>query len=177
MSEELNILEIFDERVVDCDMDVTTKDQAFRHLSKLLLEAGYIDDLEQFVADIYEREAVEETGIGEGIAIPHGKSDAVKKLGIAVGKCRGTIDDWGSLDDEPIKTVFLFCVSKSQYGEVQLRMLNKLAGSLAKGNTMDLVKEMTCYQDLIDAFSNQDNAVKKVTDIEELKDDIEINIL
>lgn len=172
----MNVIDVFDKRVVDLEMDVKNKDEAIRLLSQHLKDAGYIDDVESFVQDIYLRESEGETGIGEGIAIPHGKSDSVTNIGIAVGKCKQPIE-WESLDGEPVEVIFLFCVSKSAYGDTQLRMLGDLAARLGRGNTVDLVKEMKSFDDLIAAFSDGSEAESHAEDIEELDDGaIEINI-
>ncbi len=171
----MSVIDVFDKRVVDLEMDVQNKEEAIRLLSQHLKDAGYIADVEEFVQDIYLRESEGETGIGEGIAIPHGKSNSVTNIGIAVGKCKHPIE-WESLDGEPVEVIFLFCVSKSQYGAAQLRMLGELAACLGRGNTVDLVKEMTSFDDLIAAFKSGGDTETSKDDMEELDGDIEINI-
>ena len=73
----MGISEILDKRIVDFDIVANTKDEVLKHLSKLLLENNYISDGDQFVQDIYLREKEGLTGIGQSVAIPHGKSKAV----------------------------------------------------------------------------------------------------
>lgn len=80
------VKEILDKRVIDLDMTAKTKDEVIRHLAGLLHEAGYVDDLEGYIKDVYLRESEGITGIGGHVAIPHGKSDYVDKVGIAVGR-------------------------------------------------------------------------------------------
>jgi PTS system fructose-specific IIA component len=169
----MSVLDIFDKRVVDLNMDVKNKDEAIRLMASHLKDAGYIADVEEFVADIYLREKEGCTGIGEGIAIPHGKSDSVKNIGIAVGKCRHPID-WETLDGKPVEVIFLFCVSKSRYNTDHLKLLGDLAGRLGSGNTIANLKKMKTYDELLQAF--QDNSSAPVNDMEEMTDDIEIKI-
>lgn len=169
----MSFIEVFDKKVVDLHMQTTTKEDAIRHLSGLLKECGYIADIEEFIKDIYIRENEGITGIGEGIAIPHGKSDSVTKIGIAVGKCENDIA-WNSLDDKPVKVIFLFAVSKEQYNTNHLKLLSELAGKLGRGTTILNLKKMNTYEELITAFSDDENV--SVEDIEELKEDIEINL-
>ena len=103
------VKEILDKRVIDLDMNAKTKDEVIRHLAGLLHEAGYVDDLEGYIKDVYLRESEGITGIGGHVAIPHGKSDYVDKVGIAVGRTHDMVE-WESYDGEPSQLFFLFAV-------------------------------------------------------------------
>ena len=94
------VKEILDKRVIDLDMTAKTKDEVIRHLAGLLMEAGYIQDLEGYVKDVYLRESEGITGIGNHVAIPHGKSDYVDHVGLAVGRTRDMVE-WESYDEQP----------------------------------------------------------------------------
>lgn len=147
------VKEILDERVIDLNMNVKTKDQVIRHLSELLKNAGYIEDLEGYIKDVYLREKEGITGIGGHVAIPHGKSDHVGRVGIAVGRTRDMID-WESYDGEPSRLFFLFAVpSDSEGAKDHLRLIAELAGKLGNDVTMKKLQKAETYEDLIGAFS------------------------
>ena len=74
-------------------------------MSKLLFDSGYIDDVEAFVRDIYLREAQGVTGIGNGIAIPHGKSASAKQPEYRHCYTESSIE-WETLDEKDVDTVF-----------------------------------------------------------------------
>jgi len=167
----LSVLDVLDRRVVDLNMKAKVKDEAIRHLSGLLKEAGYIEDVEEFVKDIYERENEGITGIGEHIAIPHGKSESVRNIGIAVGKLDSMIE-WESLDDKPVDLIFLFAVSKNQYDSSHLKLLGDLAGRLGRNNTIKKLREMNDFDDLLEAFG--EDTQSNVEDMEILSGEIEI---
>lgn len=167
------VMDIFDERVIDLNMKVKDKDEAIRHLSNLLKKAGYISDIEAFVADIYLRESEGVTGIGEHIAIPHGKSESVTRIGIAIGKTDNMIE-WESLDNKPVNIIFLFAVSSSMYDTEHLKLLGDLATRLGRNNTIKRLSEMKNFEDLIEAF--QDGEQVNSEDMEELTEDFEIVI-
>lgn len=99
------VKEILDKRVIDLDMDAIDKDGVIRHLAGLLKAAGYVEDLEGYIRDVYLRESEGITGIGGHVAIPHGKSDYVDQVGIAVGRTRERIE-WESYDGEPSQLFF-----------------------------------------------------------------------
>ena len=109
------VKEILDKRVIDLDMTAKTKDEVIRHLAGLLMEAGYIQDLEGYVKDVYLRESEGITGIGNHVAIPHGKSDYVDHVGLAVGRTRDMVE-WESYDEQPSDLFFLFAVPADSEG-------------------------------------------------------------
>ena len=147
------VKEILDDRVIDLDMDAKNKDEVIRHLAGLLKDAGYIEDLEGYVSDVYAREQEGITGIGGHVAIPHGKSDHVEHVGIAVGRTRSMID-WESYDGEPSQLFFLFAVpSDSQGDKEHLRLIAELAGKLGNDTTMERLQTASSYQDLVEAFA------------------------
>lgn len=147
------VKEILDDRVIDLDMDAKNKDEVIRHLAGLLKDAGYIEDLEGYVSDVYAREQEGITGIGGHVAIPHGKSDHVEHVGIAVGRTRSMIH-WESYDGEPSQLFFLFAVpSDSQGAKEHLRLIAELAGKLGNDTTMERLQTASSYQDLVEAFA------------------------
>ena len=110
----MDLSEVIDENIIDLDVKGTTKDEVLRELSQRLYDNGYISDVEQFVKDIYVRESMGITGAGNHIAIPHGKSSAVNKITIAVGR-------------------FLVCVSDDEgFAQNHMRLLAELAGKIGK---------------------------------------------
>lgn len=147
------VKEILDRRVIDLSMRVKNKDGVIRHLAGLLKDAGYIDDLDGYIKDVYLRESEGITGIGGHVAIPHGKSDYVDKVGIAVGRTEDMIE-WESYDGEPSQLFFLFAVpSDSEGAKDHLRLIAELAGKLGNNQTMEKLQHAETYEDLVAAFS------------------------
>jgi len=129
---DLKIEDILDEETMRVDLPGKTKDDAIYKLAELLFEKEYIKEIDSFIKDIYYRETLGKTGIGNYIAIPHGQSESVLKNGIAIGKFAEEIE-WETLDDKPVRIVCLFCVRKGDGGENEhLKMLAVLAGKLGK---------------------------------------------
>ena len=82
----MEIKDIIDTKIMGVDLEGTTKDDAINVMAQILFDAGYINDLQSYKDDIYYRETLGKTGIGNYIAIPHGLSKSVVKNGIAIGK-------------------------------------------------------------------------------------------
>lgn len=102
----MEVKDIIDLKTVKTNMNVNTKEEALKELANLLLENGNISDEKGFIKDIYVREAEGQTGIGNYLAIPHGKSAYVKKIGVAIG-INSTEIPWESLDDNGVKGIIL----------------------------------------------------------------------
>jgi len=149
----MTVKEILDKRVIDLKMSADNKDEVIRHLAGLLKKAGYIENLEGYVKDVYLREEEGITGIGSHVAIPHGKSDTVKKAGIAVGRTRQMVE-WESYDEEPVDIFFLFAVPSGNDGAKEhLRLLAELAGKLGNESIMGRLQAASTYEELLETFS------------------------
>ena len=106
----LDIKEVLFDENVCLNLKATTKDEAISEMTKMLYRNQVIEDQKTFIKEIYERESEGITGIGDGIAIPHGRSKTVKKNVIAVGRTKTGILDWESFDDKPIDCIIMFAI-------------------------------------------------------------------
>lgn len=133
----MKLQDVLDERIIDLHMKATNKDEALSVLSKRLKDAGYIDDIESFKKDIYQREAEGMTGIGNFVAIPHGKSDSVTNVGIAIGKLDEAIE-WETLDGNGVQLIFLFAVSNNhEYARNHMLLLAEIARKLGNDEAIE----------------------------------------
>jgi PTS system nitrogen regulatory IIA component len=107
----MKILDFLEPSSVTVELKGQKKPEIITELCQLLLKAGKIQDAAAVTSVILEREKLGSTGIGQGIAIPHGKCDAAKSLAAAVGISRKGID-FESLDGEPVHVVFLLVAPK-----------------------------------------------------------------
>ncbi|MBP2633171.1 MAG: putative IIA-like nitrogen-regulatory protein PtsN, partial [Firmicutes bacterium] len=105
----MDLSTIIDEKRINLELDVANKEEALDALADMLIKSGVLSSKEGFIKDVYLREAEGQTGIGGGIAIPHGKSKSVLKTSLAIGRTKKPIL-WESLDDEPIQCIILFAV-------------------------------------------------------------------
>jgi len=146
--------DILNEDIIDLNLKGKTKDEILRELSQQLFKAGYVDNVENFVTDIYLREKEGITGMGNHIAIPHGKSSSVKKIGIAIGRTKHAIA-WESYDNKPVNLIFLFCVSDdSNFATNHLRLLAELAGKLGSDERIAKLLKAKSKENLINILCN-----------------------
>ena len=145
----MELSEVLDKNIVCLDLDADDKDDALRKMSAMLKKEGYIKDVDDFVKDIYFRESEGITGIGNGVAIPHGKSDSVCRIGIAIALLKHPIA-WESLDNNPVDLIFLFCVSGDKnFAQNHMRMLSRVAGRIADDDLLKEIKESTTSERVV----------------------------
>jgi fructose-specific phosphotransferase system IIA component len=113
------------EDLIQLELQSKTKNDVIQECIDLISKAGEITNKEEFKKTILEREQLETTGIGDGIAIPHGRTDAVKQLVIAFGKSKDGID-FQSLDGNPAYLYFMIASPQNASG-VYLRVLAKIS--------------------------------------------------
>lgn len=112
--------------------DITTKQKAFSFLTEKLYQAGKITSKEAFLKAIYERESESVTGLENGIAIPHGKSDTVKQAAFTVLKTAAPVSDYESLQpNNQVQLIFLLAIPTAEAGTTHLDILSELATRLA----------------------------------------------
>ena len=96
----MRITDLLDKRSISLDAAPKTKSEALDMAVDLMVKSEKISDREAYRKQVYLREEESTTGIGEGIAIPHGKCDAVKKPGLAAMVVKNGVE-FEALDDEP----------------------------------------------------------------------------
>lgn len=142
---------------INLDLKVENKNDVINQLVELLDFAGKLNNKEKFKEEILKRENLSSTGIGEGIAIPHGKTSAVKEASLALGIVKNGVD-YDSLDGEPVHIVFMIAAGESANAD-HLETLSKLSVLLMNPefkNSLLSLKTPSEVLDLIDKFEEDD---------------------
>ncbi|MDU6524678.1 MAG: PTS sugar transporter subunit IIA, partial [Enterococcus sp.] len=103
---------------------------------------------------VYLREQQGETGIGQGIAIPHGKSQAVQKTTVAIATLDKEIE-WETLDGKGVEAIILFAVKDSDANTTHVLLLQQIAILLANDEFLTQLKAVTSVDELFDLIVNQ----------------------
>ena len=117
---------------IDLNGKVTGKNEALDAMVALMAKSGKINDIEKYRKGVYAREEEGTTGIGEGIAIPHCKSDAVSRPGLAAMVIKDGVD-FDALDGEKVSLIFLIAAPNTE-DNVHLDVLSKLSVLLMDEN-------------------------------------------
>jgi PTS system nitrogen regulatory IIA component len=149
----MEIKDILDEKMVVFDLKATTKEEVLKELVSILKKNGVIDDEEGFLNIVKKREEEFSTGIGYGIAIPHGKSDLVKKPSVVFGKSKKGVD-YNSMDGKPAYIFFLIAVPENS-DDLHLKVLAELSRSLMHEEVRKMLEKASTPEDVIKSFTNQ----------------------
>lgn len=125
----MKLINILDENIIYPRSNFDTKEAVLNGLVELLNKENYIDSSADFLESVYEREHEGVTGIGNLLAIPHGKSEHVIKPGIAITTLNNKVN-WESLDEEGAQIVFLIAVGVEN-SKAHLSLLAQIARKLS----------------------------------------------
>ncbi|MDI3390214.1 PTS fructose transporter subunit IIABC [Streptomyces sp. B-S-A8] len=117
------------DRTVKLQLDAQDKESAIRELAGMLATTGKVADTEELVQTALRREAQGTTGLGEEIAIPHAKTDAVTSPVVGFARSPEGIE-WGALDGTQAKLIFMISVPEAAAGDEHLRILALLSRKL-----------------------------------------------
>ncbi|MGL4684728.1 MAG: PTS sugar transporter subunit IIA [Hafnia alvei] len=129
MNTTVAINDVLQQECIILDADCQSKEQIIAKLTDLLCQTGAVTNKETFLNDVYLREELGSTGFENHIAIPHGKSVAVAKTRIAVGRLRRDIP-WETIDGTKVRLVILFAVKESDKDVGHIKMLAKISIAL-----------------------------------------------
>ena len=121
----MRITDLLDKQSISLNGAPKDKKEALDQVVDLMAKSGKINDVEAYRQRVYAREEESTTGIGEGIAIPHGKCDAVTKPGLAAMVVKDGVD-FDSLDGEPVHLIFLIAAPNTE-DTIHLDVLSKLS--------------------------------------------------
>ncbi|RMC24918.1 MULTISPECIES: PTS sugar transporter subunit IIA [unclassified Lactobacillus] len=120
------------------NVDVKDKDSLLKYVSDQAQKISLTDDPDSLLQSFQEREKEYSTGLQDGFAIPHAKSDAVKKVGIIYVRLSNPIK-WKTYDNKPVTDVFALMVPPENAGNAHLKMLANLSTALLEdGFKVDL---------------------------------------
>ena len=160
----MKIADLLAKESIDLQAKVGSKAEALEHLVTLMAKSGKLADEAEYKRCVLAREEEGSTGIGEGIAIPHAKTNAVKAPGLAAMIVSEGVD-FASLDDQPAKLFFLIAAPDTE-DNVHLDVLSRLSTLLMDEdftNALYAAKSSQEFLDIIDKFE----AVKLAEEAEE----------
>ena len=150
----MRITDLLDKRSISLNETPKTKSEALDRIIDLMVASGKINDREAYREQVYAREEESTTGIGEGIAIPHGKCDAVKKPGLAAMVIKNGVD-FDSLDGEPVTLLFLIAAPNTK-DNVHLDVLSKLSVLMMDENFSDSLRNASSVEDFLSIIDKAD---------------------
>ena len=158
----MRITDLLDKRSISLDAAPADKKATLDMAVELMAKSGKLSDVEQYRAQVYAREEESTTGIGEGIAIPHGKCDAVKTPGLAAMVIKNGVD-YDSLDGEPVTLLFLIAAPNTK-DNVHLDVLSKLSVMLMDENFTTSLRNAKSVEEFLQIIDAADESAKSIDD-------------
>lgn len=158
----MRITELLDKRSISLSGAPRNKSEALDQVIELMTASGKINDKEAYRRQVYAREEESTTGIGEGIAIPHGKCDAVSRPGLAAMVVKDGVD-FDSLDGEPVTLIFLIAAPNTE-DNVHLDVLSKLSVLMMDEDFSDSLRNAGSVEEFLEII---DRADEEKADIDE----------
>jgi len=146
----MKISEILDEKSVVPNLLGNTKDEIINALIDLVSQSPKVLDKEKVRTVIFEREKIMSTGVGNGFAIPHGKTDSVSDIVAAFGVTAQPIA-YQSLDEKPVRLVFLL-VGRNNLVGPHIKLLSRISRLMNKEEFRNKLLETKTPQDIISIF-------------------------
>lgn len=143
--------ELLNRNVIDFNLKIRDSHGATEHLADLLLKEGRIADKAAFLKDVWEREAVSSTDTGIGVAIPHGRSEAVIQTSVAIGRH----PDGVVWDEETVKAVILLAVKDDPDGLNHLALIAEISTMLMDEEFLDVLFHTEKEIELLDEIERR----------------------
>ncbi len=150
----MKITDLLDPRSVSLDAAPASKSEALDLAVELMAASGKLSDVEAYRKQVYAREEESTTGIGEGIAIPHGKCDAVKQPGLAAMVIKNGVD-FDALDGDPVTLLFLIAAPNTK-DNVHLDVLSKLSVLMMDENFSDSLRNAKSVEEFLSIIDKAD---------------------
>ena len=159
----MKIQDVLNKNVMLFDLQATDKEGVINEMIQSLVDNGVVTDFETFKAGIMNREAQTSTGLGDGIAMPHSKNEAVKEATVLFAKSNKGVD-YASLDGQPTDLFFMIAAPEGA-NDTHLAALAELSKYLMKPGFADKLRQASTPDQVIAAF----DAEEQVATAEEAK--------
>ncbi|CAH2760661.1 fructose-specific PTS transporter subunit EIIC [Erysipelothrix amsterdamensis] len=159
-----NITQVLKPNLVIFDLNASSKDEVLIEMARKLSQEGIVSDEMSFIETLKEREAISTTGVGDGIAIPHGRSSVVSESVVVFGRSDKGID-FDSMDGKPAHLFFMIATPENS-GDDHLEILSSLSGLLMKSEVQGSIRTASTYDELVEAFDFDQETKPEVVESE-----------
>ena len=166
----MKIQDVLNKNVMLFDLQATDKEGVINEMIQSLVDNGVVTDFETFKAGIMNREAQTSTGLGDGIAMPHSKNEAVKEATVLFAKSNKSVD-YASLDGQPTDLFFMIAAPEGA-NDTHLAALAELSKYLMKPGFADKLRQARTPDQVIAAFDaeEQEAAAEEAKKAEAVKE-------
>ena len=154
----MNITTLTNSSLINLHTTYAGRDIAIKALAEQLDQQGKLHNKEEYLEAVFAREAHAATALGEGLAVPHGKSDAVKEASFAVATLKKTVKWQGMGEDEmeDVSLIFLLAIPNAETGSTHMQILTGLTSALVDDDVREAALKATTAEELIALLNSEE---------------------
>lgn len=132
------------------DLEASSKEEVIKDMAKMIEGQDRLHNLQGYMEQVYKREENFPTSIGFEVAIPHGKTDAVKQATVAFARLKNEVQ-WST--EENVKYVFLIAVPETEAGDLHLQILAQLSRKIMREEFREQLKNSSDIDELLEILT------------------------
>lgn len=147
-----DLLIYFDEQLFLPDLKASTKDELLKEIVDQFVKVKYLKNSEIVLEMLKKREVLGSTGIGKGVAIPHGRTTSASDIMITFGRSKAGIDYY-SIDGKPVQLIFMIIAPPQDENNMYLPILGKMVEILSKSKNRNKLLDAETFEEFTDVIS------------------------
>ncbi|MEZ9709862.1 PTS 2-O-a-mannosyl-D-glycerate transporter subunit IIABC [Vibrio breoganii] len=152
----MNLTSLTSSSLITLQTTFTSRNEAIEALAEQLNQQGKLHSKDEYLKAVFAREEQGPTALGEGLAVPHGKTDAVKEAAFAVATLKEDLK-WKGLDeDEDVNLIFLIAIPNAEAGSTHMHLLTELTTTLVDDEVREAVINATNVKQIMALLSNEE---------------------
>ncbi|CZF79810.1 Heat-responsive suppressor HrsA [Grimontia celer] len=157
----MNLTSLTHPSLINLQTTFSSRDEAIRALADQLEQHGKLHDKQQYLDAVFAREEQGPTAIGEGLAVPHGKTDAVKESGFAMATLTRDLKWQGIDEEEDVNLIFLIAIPNAEAGSTHMQLLTELTTTLVDDDVREAMLKATSVEEVMALLDNQEETEPK----------------
>ncbi|WP_117234173.1 PTS 2-O-a-mannosyl-D-glycerate transporter subunit IIABC [Vibrio maerlii] len=152
----MKLTQLTNASLINLQTTFASRDEAIRALAEQLDQQGKLHNKDEYLQAVFAREEQGPTALGEGLAVPHGKTDAVKEAAFAVATLKQDLK-WKGLDeDEDVNLIFLIAIPNAEAGSTHMHLLTELTTTLVDDDVREAVLNATNVEQIMQLLGGQE---------------------
>lgn len=160
----MNLTTLTNPSLINLQTTFESRDAAIKALAEQLDQQGKLHDKEEYLKAVFAREEHGATALGEGLAVPHGKTDAVKEAAFAVATLKQDLKWQGIDEEEDVNLIFLIAIPNAEAGSTHMQLLTELTSTLIDDEVREAVLSATTVEEIFALLSDEEEQVEETAE-------------
>ncbi len=161
----MNLTTLTHPSLINLQTTFESRDTAIKALAEQLYQQGKLHDKEEYLNAVFAREEHGATALGEGLAVPHGKTDAVKEAAFAVATLKDDLKWQGIDEEEDVNLIFLLAIPNAEAGSTHMQLLTELTSTLVDDEVREAVLKATTVDEIMTLLSGEEDEEPEVSEV------------